>query len=392
MAFGLDMGPESVVTIKVIGVGGGGNNVVNRMVKTGTKGVDFIAVNTDKQALAVSSATYKIQIGEKLTNGQGAGSDPEVGRKSAEENRAQISKALEDADMVFITAGMGGGTGTGAAPIVADIAKELGVLTVGVVTKPFRFEGMRRMRQAEGGISELRSKVDSLVIIPNERLKLATDQKITMLNAFEIADDVLQQAVQSISDLIKNTGFINLDFADVSAVMKDAGRAHMGVGRAAGKNKAEEAAKMAVSSPLLETSINGAKGVLINVTGSVDIGLEEVETAADLVQQAAHPEANIIFGATFDENLEDELRVTVIATGFDETPHSMPDQPFSRIEDKIIKGAAPETPTPEPAPVQPEPVPVPPPAPAPAPAPEPEKPPLVDDDWDLLERIFNKKR
>ena len=392
MAFGLDMGPESVVTIKVIGVGGGGNNVVNRMVKTGTKGVDFIAVNTDKQALAVSSATYKIQIGEKLTNGQGAGSDPEVGRKSAEENRAQISKALEDADMVFITAGMGGGTGTGAAPIVADIAKELGVLTVGVVTKPFRFEGMRRMRQAEGGISELRSKLDSLVIIPNERLKLATDQKITMLNAFEIADDVLQQAVQSISDLIKNTGFINLDFADVSAVMKDAGRAHMGVGRAAGKNKAEEAAKMAVSSPLLETSINGAKGVLINVTGSVDIGLEEVETAADLVQQAAHPEANIIFGATFDENLEDELRVTVIATGFDETPHSMPDQPFSRIEDKINKGAAPETPAPEPAPVQPEPVPVPPPAPAPAPAPEPEKPPLVDDDWDLLERIFNKKR
>ena len=392
MAFGLDMGPESVVTIKVIGVGGGGNNVVNRMVKTGTKGVDFIAVNTDKQALAVSSATYKIQIGEKLTNGQGAGSDPEVGRKSAEENRAQISKALEDADMVFITAGMGGGTGTGAAPIVADIAKELGVLTVGVVTKPFRFEGMRRMRQAEGGISELRSKVDSLVIIPNERLKLATDQKITMLNAFEIADDVLQQAVQSISDLIKNTGFINLDFADVSAVMKDAGLAHMGVGRAAGKNKAEEAAKMAVSSPLLETSINGAKGVLINVTGSVDIGLEEVETAADLVQQAAHPEANIIFGATFDENLEDELRVTVIATGFDETPHSMPDQPFSRIEDKINKGAAPETPAPEPAPVQPEPVPVPPPAPAPAPAPEPEKPPLVDDDWDLLERIFNKKR
>ena len=256
MAFGLDMGPDSVVNIKVVGVGGGGNNVVNRMVKTGTKGVDFIAVNTDKQALAVSSATYKIQIGEKLTNGQGAGSDPEVGRKSAEENRTQISKALEDADMVFITAGMGGGTGTGAAPIVADIAKELGVLTVGVVTKPFRFEGMRRMKQAEGGITELRNKVDSLVIIPNERLKLATDQKITMVNAFEIADDVLQQAVQSISDLIKNTGFINLDFADVSAVMKDAGRAHMGVGRAAGKNKAEEAARMAISSPLLETSIN----------------------------------------------------------------------------------------------------------------------------------------
>ena len=318
MAFGLDMGPDSVVNIKVVGVGGGGNNVVNRMVKTGTKGVDFIAVNTDKQALAVSSATYKIQIGEKLTNGQGAGSDPEVGRKSAEENRTQISKALEDADMVFITAGMGGGTGTGAAPIVADIAKELGVLTVGVVTKPFRFEGMRRMKQAEGGITELRNKVDSLVIIPNERLKLATDQKITMVNAFEIADDVLQQAVQSISDLIKNTGFINLDFADVSAVMKDAGRAHMGVGRAAGKNKAEEAARMAISSPLLETSINGARGVLVNVTGSTDVGLEEVETAANLVQEAADPNALIIFGATFDESLEDEICVTVIATGFDE--------------------------------------------------------------------------
>ena len=337
MAFGMDMGPDSVVNIKVIGVGGGGNNVVNRMVHTGTKGVDFIAVNTDKQALAVSAATYKIQIGEKLTNGQGAGSNPEVGRKSAEENRTQISKALEDADMVFITAGMGGGTGTGAAPIVADIAKEMGILTVGVVTKPFRFEGMRRMKQAEGGIEELRCKVDSLVIIPNERLKLATDQKITMLNAFEIADDVLQQAVQSISDLIKNTGFINLDFADVSAVMKDAGRAHMGVGRAAGKDKAEAAAKMAISSPLLETSINGARGVLINVTGSMDIGLEEVETAANLVQEAAHPDANIIFGAAFDDSLEDELRVTVIATGFDEKdePAAMGAKPFSAAGAKV---------------------------------------------------------
>ena len=340
MAFGLDMGPDSVVNIKVIGVGGGGNNVVNRMVKTGTKGVDFIAVNTDKQALAVSSATFKIQIGEKLTNGQGAGSDPEVGRKSAEENRNQISKALEDADMVFITAGMGGGTGTGAAPIVADIAKELGVLTVGVVTKPFRFEGMRRMKQAEGGIAELRNKVDSLVIIPNERLKLATDQKITMVNAFEIADDVLQQAVQSISDLIKNTGFINLDFADVSAVMKDAGRAHMGVGRAAGKNKAEEAAKMAISSPLLETSINGAKGVLINVTGSMDIGLEEVETAANLVQEAAHEEANIIFGAAFDDTLDDEIRVTVIATGFEEAEDRISATPFSRGGEQKAPAAA----------------------------------------------------
>ena len=375
MAFGLDMGPDSVVNIKVVGVGGGGNNVVNRMVKTGTKGVDFIAVNTDKQALAVSSATYKIQIGEKLTNGQGAGSDPEVGRKSAEENRTQISKALEDADMVFITAGMGGGTGTGAAPIVADIAKELGVLTVGVVTKPFRFEGMRRMKQAEGGITELRNKVDSLVIIPNERLKLATDQKITMVNAFEIADDVLQQAVQSISDLIKNTGFINLDFADVSAVMKDAGRAHMGVGRAAGKNKAEEAARMAISRPLLETSINGAKGVLINVTGSMDIGLEEVETAANLVQEAAHPEANIIFGAAFDDTLEDELRVTVIATGFDEVESSMPSKPFTQAGAKVEekKAGEPAAPVEEPAPAQ-------------------EKAVVSDDDWDILERIFSKKR
>lgn len=318
MAFGLDMGPESVVNIKVIGVGGGGNNVVNRMVRTGTKGVEFIAVNTDKQALEASNATSKIQIGEKLTNGQGAGADPEVGRKSAEENRKQISEVLEGTDMVFITAGMGGGTGTGAAPIVADIAKEQGILTVGVVTKPFRFEGSLRMRKAEAGIAELRAKVDSLVIIPNERLKLASDQKITMLNAFEIADDVLQQAVQSISDLIKNTGFINQDFADVSAVMKDAGMAHMGVGRASGKNKAEEAARKAVSSPLLETSINGARGVLVNVTGSTDVGLEEVEMAANLVQEAADPNALIIFGATFDETLEDAIVVTVIATGFDE--------------------------------------------------------------------------
>ena len=383
MAFGMDMGPDSVVNIKVIGVGGGGNNVVNRMVHTGTKGVDFIAVNTDKQALTMSAATYKIQIGEKLTQGQGAGSDPEVGRKSAEESRTQIAKALEGANMVFITAGMGGGTGTGAAPIVADIAKEQDSLTVGVVTKPFRFEGSRRMKQAEGGIAELRNKVDSLVIIPNERLKLASDTKITMQNAFEIADDVLQQAVQSISDLIKNTGFINLDFADVSAVMKDAGRAHMGVGRAAGKDKAEAAAKMAISSPLLETSINGARGVLINVTGSMDIGLEEVETAANLVQEAAHPDANIIFGAAFDDSLEDELRVTVIATGFDEKdePAAMGAKPFSAAGAKVEeqqRAAAPAAQYQTQAPA--------------APAPEPEKAAVSDDDWDILERIFSRKR
>ena len=383
MAFGMDMGPESVVNIKVIGVGGGGNNVVNRMVHTGTKGVDFIAVNTDKQALTMSAATYKIQIGDKLTQGQGAGSDPEVGRKSAEESRTQIAKALEGANMVFITAGMGGGTGTGAAPIVADIAKEQDILTVGVVTKPFRFEGSRRMKQAEGGIAELRNKVDSLVIIPNERLKLASDTKITMQNAFEIADDVLQQAVQSISDLIKNTGFINLDFADVSAVMKDAGRAHMGVGRAAGKDKAEAAAKMAISSPLLETSINGARGVLINVTGSMDIGLEEVETAANLVQEAAHPDANIIFGAAFDDSLEDELRVTVIATGFDEKdePAAMGAKPFSAAGAKVEEQQRAASPA---AQYQTQ-------APA-APAPEPEKAAISDDDWDILERIFSRKR
>ena len=345
MAFGFDTGPESVVSIKVIGVGGGGNNVVNRMVRSGMQGVEFVAINTDKQALNISSASNKIQIGEKLTCGQGAGSNPDVGRKSAEESRASISDALNGTDMVFITAGMGGGTGTGAAPIIAEVAKEKDILTVGVVTRPFKFEGRRRMLQAEAGIAELRNKVDSLVIIPNERLKYATDQKITFANAFEIADDVLRQAVQSISDLIKNTGLINLDFADVSAVMKDAGMAHMGVGRAAGKNKAEDAARMAISSPLLETSINGAKGVLVNVTGSVDIGLEEVETAANLVQEAAHPDALIIFGATFDETLEDEIRVTVIATGFEEMDPGLT-APVAPVAAPVETPAAPAAETP----------------------------------------------
>ena len=372
MAFGLDMGPNNDDIIKVIGVGGGGNNVVNRMVKTGMKGVDFIAVNTDKQFLDISSATYKVQIGEKLTSGKGAGSDPEVGRKSAEESRTVISKMLENTDMVFITAGMGGGTGTGAAPIVADIAKEMGVLTVGVVTKPFSFEGARRMKQAEAGIDDLRQRVDSLVIIPNDRLKYATDQKITFANAFEIADDVLRQAVQSISDLIKNTGFINLDFADVTAVMKNAGMAHMGVGRAASKNKAEEAAKMAISSPLLETSIKGAKGVLVNITGSMDIGLEEVEAATNMVKEAAHPDALFIFGAAFDEEMEDELKVTVIATGFDEKADGTP----------VLTGAA--TPV---APVVTEEA---------APAAEPEKPAAPaeeeDKDFEAIFKIFNTRK
>ncbi|MGI5935819.1 MAG: cell division protein FtsZ [Oscillospiraceae bacterium] len=320
MSFTLETGPENVVTIKVVGVGGAGNNVVNRMVSSGTTGVEFIAVNTDKQALAASSADQKIQIGEKITHGQGAGSDPEIGKKSAEESRNSIAKCLEDADMVFITAGMGGGTGTGAAPIIADIARESGILTVAVVTKPFSFEGKQRMKRAEAGIKELLGKVDSLLIIPNDRLKYATDQKVTFANAFEIADDVLRQAVTSISDLIKNTGFINLDFADVTTIMKNAGYAHMGVGRAAGKGKAEDAARAAIASPLMETSIDGARGVLINITGSLDMGLEDVEAAANLIQSAAHSDANIIFGATFDDTLDDEIRVTVIATGFDEGP------------------------------------------------------------------------
>ncbi|MBR0040102.1 MAG: cell division protein FtsZ, partial [Oscillospiraceae bacterium] len=327
MDFKAETGPENVVTLKVVGVGGAGNNVVNRMVKSGTQGVEFVAINTDKQALSVSNADQKIQIGEKMTHGQGAGSDPEIGKRSAEESRNDIAKALENADMVFITAGMGGGTGTGAAPIVADLAREAGILTVGVVTKPFKFEGKRRMDQANEGIRELLEKVDSLLIIPNDRLKYATDQKITLANAFEIADDVLHQAVTSISDLIKNTGFINLDFADVTTIMKNAGYAHMGVGHAAGKGKAEEAARLAVASPLMETSINGARGVLINITGSEDMGLDDIESAASLVQEAAHPEANIIFGASFDPTLEDEIRVTVIATGFDESAQAAADAP-----------------------------------------------------------------
>ena len=317
MAFGLDVGPENVVNIKVIGVGGGGNNVVNRMVKSGTKGVDFIAVNTDKQALAISSATFKIQIGEKLTGGQGAGSDPEVGRKSAEESRSAVSKALEDADMVFITAGMGGGTGTGAAPVVAEVAHDLGILTVGIVTKPFSFEGKRKMGLAEQGIANLLMHVDSLIVIPNERLKMISQEKITLMNAFQAADNVLRQGVESISALINVPAFINLDFADVRSIMKDAGYAHMGVGSAKGAGKAENAAKAAISSPLLETSIAGAHGVIINITSSPDIGLEDVETAAGLITQSAHPDANIIWGTAFDENLSDEMRVTVVATGFD---------------------------------------------------------------------------
>ena len=322
MGFEFEQGLDNVVNIKVIGVGGGGGNAVNRMVESGVQGVEFISINTDMQALNFSQAGTKIQIGEKLTKGQGAGANPEIGRKAAEESKEQIAAALANTHMVFITAGMGGGTGTGAAPVVAQIAREMGIPTVGVVTRPFAFEGKKRLEQALGGIDELNKNVDSLVIIPNERLKYVSEQKITFKNAFEIADGVLRQAVANISELITVPGFINLDFADVTSVMKDAGYAHIGTGRAAGKDKAAEAARMAISSPLLETSIDMAHGVIVSVIGSDDIGLDEVETAATMVQQAAHPDAHIIFGAFIDDTMDDEIRVVVIATGFDNIPNS----------------------------------------------------------------------
>ena len=316
MSFELENNNEDIVQIKVIGVGGGGGNAVNRMIDSGVKCVEFICINTDKQALLRSKATHKIQIGEKITHGKGAGSKPEIGQRSAEESRDEIISSIKGADMVFITAGMGGGTGTGAAPVVAQIAREMGILTVGIVTKPFSFEGSRRLEQAENGIIALREQVDSLVVIPNERLKYASQQRITLMNAFIVADDVLRQGVQSISDLILLPGLVNLDFADVTSIMKDAGYAHMGMGRASGKDKAEMAANMAISSPLLETAINGAKGVIINITSSPDIGLDEIETASSMISEQADKSANIIWGAAFDETMDDEISVTVIATGF----------------------------------------------------------------------------
>ena len=308
---------ENVTTIKVIGVGGGGGNAVNRMVSDGLQGVEFIAMNTDQQALAKNHAAVKVQLGSKLTKGRGAGADPEIGQRAAEESKDEIANALKGSQMVFITAGMGGGTGTGAAPVVAEVAHDLGILTVGIVTKPFSFEGKRKMGLAEQGIANLLMHVDSLIVIPNERLKMISQEKITLMNAFQAADNVLRQGVESISALINVPAFINLDFADVRSIMKDAGYAHMGVGSAKGAGKAENAAKAAISSPLLETSIAGAHGVIINITSSPDIGLEDVETAAGLITQSAHPDANIIWGTAFDENLSDEMRVTVVATGFD---------------------------------------------------------------------------
>ncbi len=315
MSFEVSNELDDVVQIKVVGVGGGGGNAVNRMVDAGVRGVEFIAINTDKAALYLSKANQKIQIGSKATNGMGAGANPDKGKTAAEESKDEIAEAIRSADMIFITAGMGGGTGTGAAPIVAQIAKELGILTVGIVTKPFAFEGKKRMTQAEAGIAALREHVDSLVVIPNERLKFVSEQKITFKNAFDIADDVLRQGVQCISELINVTALVNLDFADVSAIMSDAGYAHMGVGVATGRDKAEQAARAAITSPLIETSMDNARGVIISITGSDDIGLEEVELAASIVSEMAHPDATIIWGSQLDETLEDAIRVTVIATG-----------------------------------------------------------------------------
>ena len=317
MNFNMDNDFEREVAIKVIGVGGGGGNAVNRMVSSGMKSVEFISVNTDSQALKFSQASYKIHIGDKLTKGKGAGGSPDKGQRAAEENRDEIAGVLKGTDMVFITAGMGGGTGTGAAPVVAEIAHDMGILTVGIVTKPFTFEGKRRMEQAEVGVANLREHVDALLVIPNERLKSISEQKITLQNAFSAADEVLKQGVQSISDLINIPGIVNLDFADVTSIMKDAGYAHMGVGRASGKDKAEQAAAAAIASPLLETSINGARGVIVNITASSDVGLDEVGVASSMIHASAHPDVNLIWGVAYDESMQDEMQVTVIATGFD---------------------------------------------------------------------------
>lgn len=321
---------NEIVQIKVIGVGGGGGNAVDRMVDAGVRGVEFVAVNCDKLDLLRSKANHKVQIGEKLTHGQGAGARPEVGKGAAEESKDEIIAALKGTDMVFITAGMGGGTGTGAAPVVAQIAKDMGILTVGVVTKPFSFEGKARMTSADRGIEELSAHVDSLIVIPNDRLKLVSEQKITLINAFQIADDVLRQGVQNISELIKMPAMINLDFADVTTVMKDSGYAHMGVGSATGRDKAEQAATAAITSPLIETSMNGAHGIIVSIVASPDIGLDEVTQASQIVADAAHPDATIIWGVMLDEKMEDEMKVTVVATGSSDTPKKNED-PFQSL-------------------------------------------------------------
>ena len=318
MGFEHDDSRDSGVCIKVVGVGGGGNNAVNRMISSNVRGVDFISINTDRQALKNSLALNQVVIGEKITKGFGAGANPSIGARAAEESLDEIKAALAGADMVFVTAGMGGGTGTGAAPVVAKVAHEMDILTVGIVTKPFAFEGKRRMDQAVEGIEQFAQYVDSLVVIPNERLKLVTDSRITLFNAFSEADDVLRKGVQSISELINLEQFINLDFADVTSIMAHSGLAHMGIGSATGKDKAQEAASMAIASPLLETSIKGATGVILSFWVSPDVGLEDIDIAANMVANECNPDVNLIFGVGFDENLEDEMRITIIATGFSE--------------------------------------------------------------------------
>ena len=376
----LDFEQDFIVPIKVIGVGGGGGNAVNRMVSSGMSSVaEYVNINTDPMALKYSQATYKLHIGGKRT---GAGGKPEEGRLAAEECRDDIAAAIgRDTQMVFVTAGMGGGTGTGGAPVVAQIAREMGILTVGVVTKPFEFEGRHRMRQADEGIAELRKNVDALVVIPNERLQFISEEKITLFNAFSAADDVLRQAVQSISDLINHPGMINVDFADVTTIVKDAGYAHMGVGQASGDRKAEKAAQAAISSPLLETSINGAKGVLLNFVASPDLGLSEISTAANMIHDAAHPDVNLIWGVEFDESMNDELKVTVIATNFENENFPDVSIPTWSAEQKApVEEAPAEEPKAEDEAAE---------APAEeAPAAETKENDIDDDDWTTLLRIF----
>lgn len=342
----LDMNNANVAQIKVVGVGGGGNNAVDRMIGDGMSGVEFVSINTDKQQLDRSLAPTKIQIGEKLTRGLGAGGNPEVGEKSVDETKEEIANVFKDADMVFVTAGMGGGTGTGAAPKVAGIAKEMGILTVGVVTKPFLFEGKKRMSNAEMGIAELKKHVDTLVIIPNNKLLSIIDKKTTMVEAFRKADEILRQGVSGITDLISSPGIINLDFADVRTIMSDKGIAHMGIGVGTGENKAEMAAKTAISSPLLETTIAGAKYVLINIAGDSNLGLLEAGEAASIISEAIDPDAEIIFGTTLNEELDDKVIVTVIATGLD--ANNTASEPTKKPEAKPV-----EEPKKEEAPAQP---------------------------------------
>ena len=333
----LNYNVSATASIKVVGVGGAGNNAVNRMIEAGIRNVEFVSINTDRQALEVSKANSKIQIGEKLTRGLGAGANPDIGAQAADESRAEIAEVLKGADMVFVTAGMGGGTGTGAAPIVASTAKEMGILTIGVVTKPFTFEGKKRLAQAEKGVESLKGKVDTLVVIPNDKLLQVIDRKTTMIEAFRMADDVLRQGVQGISDLISITGVINLDFADVKTIMQDRGMAHMGIGVASGENRAEDAAKQAIQSPLLETSIEGARGIIINITGGSDMGLQEANTAAELIQRSADPDANIIFGTVIDDSMGDEIQITVIATGFEKEEERRQPSPYDSIVSNVWK-------------------------------------------------------